>query len=255
MGDYQYLSQYSIDRKSYIPIYIQLRDIVHEIIENRNIKDNARLPSENVLSTAFNISRMTVRRAIQELVREGYLYIKRGEGTFINRAPKTQMLFKLDGFSAEVAKMGYHSHSKVLEVIQVIDFEKYEAAYGSLHVKHKKPVIMIKRVRYLENIPVALETSFLKAEIGKPLLERKQDESLSIYSYIENELGIILSQAEHILEPGIANKDIADKLEIKPGVPILTVKGTTYSNNGIPIEYLEGIYRGDKYKLKVKITR
>ena len=69
MDDHQYLSQYSIDRKSYIPIYIQLRDILHEIIENRDIKDNTKLPSENVLSAAFNTSRMTVRRAIQELVR------------------------------------------------------------------------------------------------------------------------------------------------------------------------------------------
>lgn len=255
MGNHSYLTQYSIDRKSYVPIYIQLRDILREIIESKNINEDAKLPSENELSSAFTLSRMTVRRAMQELVREGYIYIKRGEGTFINRAPKTQMLFKLDGFSSEVAKMGYISHSKVLDVIQVSGFEKYEAAYSSLQVKSEKPIIMIKRVRYLEDVPVALEKSFLKMEIGQSLLERELDESLSIYGYIENELGIILSQAEHILEPGIAVKQIADKLDIEPGVPILMVKGTTYSNNGIPIEYLEGIYRGDKYKLKVKITR
>ena len=255
MGNHSYLTQYSIDKNSYVPIYIQLRDILHGIIESKDINDDAKLPSENELSLAFGISRMTVRRAIQELVREGYIYIKRGEGTFINRAPKTQMLFKLDGFSSEVAKMGYHSRSKVLDVVQINDFDKYEAAYGSLRVKSEKPIIMIKRVRFLEDIPVAMEKSFLKTEIGQSLLEREPDESLSIYGFIENELGIKLSQAEHILEPGIANEVVSEKLEIETGVPILMVKGTTFSNNGIPIEYLEGIYRGDKYKLKVKITR
>ncbi len=248
-------NKYSIDRNSYVPIYIQLRDILHKIIENREIEDDTKLPSENELSAEFNISRMTVRQAIQELVREGYIYIKRGEGTFINRAPKTQMLFKLDGFSAEVAKMGFNSHSKVLDIVQTIAFDEYEAAYASLHLKPEKPIIIIRRVRYLEDVPVALETSFLKAEIGKPLLDREPDGTFSIYGYIENELGIILSQAEHILEPGLASEDIAEKLDIEKGMPILTVKGTTFSKNGIPIEYLEGIYRGDKYKLKVKITR
>ena len=78
---------------------------------------------------------------------------------------------------------------------------------------------------------------------------------MSIYSYIENQLHIRLSRADHIIQPDLADSTVAEHLEIKPGSPILKLRGTTFSMTNKPIEYLEGIYRGDKYELKVVITK
>lgn len=249
------LSGFSIDKSSHIPIYAQVKDILRSLIGEERIKPNDKIPSENELSAAFAISRVTVRQAIQDLAREGYVYIKRGEGTFVNSVPRTQMLFKLDGFSAEMSKLGYKTHSKILEAGAVNASEKFRDAYSGLREKCDSPMVRIKRVRYLENAPFAVETSFLKCSIGEKVLERLNGEKFSIYGYIENELGIMLSRAEHMIEPRLAQKEASDLLGIKQGSAVLFVKGTTYSEKNGPIEYLEGIYRGDKYRFKVEIRK
>lgn len=77
----------------------------------------------------------------------------------------------------------------------------------------------------------------------------------SIYSYIEKELHIRLSRADHVIQPGLADKEIAQHLEVEEGSAVLKLRGTTYSMTNKAIEYLEGVYRGDKYELKLVITK
>ncbi|MFH1852936.1 MAG: GntR family transcriptional regulator, partial [Candidatus Neomarinimicrobiota bacterium] len=217
---------------------------------------NDKIPSENELATAFSISRMTVRQAIRELVKEGYIHIKRGEGTFVREIPATQMLIKLEGFSAVMHKMGYHTHSQILRIQKIIpSMEKYEYAYRGLNELPEQPLVMVRRLRYLEETPYCLETSFLTHAVGEGLLEKGFDENISIYGFIEHERKIHLSRAEHIIEPALCKGSTAELLKIKQGSPILFIRGTTYSMDNRPIEYLEGIYRGDKYKLSVEIKQ
>ncbi len=250
------LSNYFINKKSHTPIYIQLRDILIKLIKDKQLKPNDRIPSENELSTTFGISRMTVRHAIRELVKEGFIHIRRGEGTFVNEFPVTQMLIKLEGFSAVMQQMGIHTHSQILKIQKIVQKSaKYDYAYQGLQEDLNQPLVMIRRLRYLEESPYCLETSFLKYKVGEKLLEKGFDENISIYGFIEKESKIHLSRAEHIIEPALAKNTTAKQLNIKPGSPILFVKGTTYSKTNQPVEYLEGIYRGDKYKLIVDVTK
>ncbi|MCF6237466.1 MAG: GntR family transcriptional regulator [Candidatus Marinimicrobia bacterium] len=244
-----------IDKSSFIPLYIQVRDILKELINTGKLRPGNRIPSENELSSAFSISRMTVRQAIQELVREGFITIRRGEGTFVSSVPHTQMLLKLEGFSSEMAKLGYRNHSRVLDIQKIASFDSYEMAYSGLGKPPGEPLVRIRRVRYVEDTPFALETSFLSYRIGAGLLEPGMADDVSIYNYIENDLHIRLSRADHVIQPDLANKEIAQHLDIDVGRPILKLHGTTFSMNNKPIEYLEGIYRGDKYELKVVITK
>jgi len=244
-----------IDKGGFIPLYIQLRDILKELINTGKLKPGDQLPSENVLSSTFNISRMTVRQAIQELMREGFITIRRGEGTFVSSVPHTQMLLKLEGFSSEMAKLGYRNHSRVLDVEKIASFDSFEMAYSGLGKPPGEPLVRIRRVRYVEDTPFALETSFLSYRTGAGLLESQMADDTSIYNYIEKELHIRLSRADHTIQPGLADQEIADHLEIKEGSPVLKLHGTTFSMNNKAIEYLEGIYRGDQYELKVVITK
>ncbi len=250
------ISDYLIDKTSHTPIYIQVRDAIIDMIQNQHLQPKDRIPSENELSTTFNISRMTVRQAIRELDKGGYIRIKRGEGTFVNEIPSTQMLIKLEGFSAVMSKMGYHTHSKILKLKRIMpDTDRYDYAYTGLHEESDKALVMVRRLRYLGETPYCLETSFLTDAVGEKLLEEGFDENISIYGFIENNFKIHLSRAEHIIEPALAKNDTANLLSIKSGSPILIVKGTTYSKENRPIEYLEGVYRGDKYKLIVDVTK
>lgn len=250
------LADYYVDKNTHTPIYIQVRDILIGLIKDKKLLPNQRIPSENQISTAFNISRMTVRQAIRELVKEGYIHIKRGEGTFVNELPTTQMLIKLEGFSAVMHKMGYSTHSQILKIQTITRSQKkWEYAFQGLNQTNEHPIVMVRRLRYLEDTPYCLETSFLTHLVGEKILEKGLDEIISIYGFIEKECAIHLSRAEHIIEPALAKNTTAKLLSIKTGSPILFVKGTTYSAANRPIEYLEGIYRGDKYKLNVEITK
>ncbi len=251
----QLLKGHHIDKSGFVPLYIQLRDILKELINSGKLTPGDRIPSENELSSAFNISRMTVRQAIQELMREGFINIRRGEGTFVNAVPRTQMLLKLEGFSSEMAKLGYRNHSRVLDIKKIASFDSYEMAYSGLGKPPGEPLVRIRRVRYVEETPFALETSFLSYRTGAGLMDPPMADDTSIYSFIENDLHIRLSRADHIIQPDLANNEIAKHLEIDTGSPILKLHGTTFSMTNKPIEYLEGIYRGDQYELKVVITK
>jgi GntR family transcriptional regulator len=248
------LRQYRLDRSSFIPIYIQLRDTLKQLINAGHYQPGDRIPSENELSAVFEISRMTVRQAIQELLREGIVTIRRGEGTFVNNVPHTQMLLKLEGFSSEMAKLGYRNHSRVLDIQKIASYDSYELAYSGLSKPPGEPLVRIRRVRFVEDTPFAVESSFLSYRTGSGLLQHMA-EDMSIYSYIENDLHIRLSRADHVIQPGLADPETAELLAIAPDSPILKIRGTTFSMNNRPVEYLDGIYRGDQYELKVVITK
>lgn len=244
-----------IDKSNSIPLYIQVRDILKDRINTGALNPGDQLPSENEISSAFNISRMTVRQAIQELIREGFINIRRGEGTFVNSAPRTQMLLKLDGFSAEMAKLGYSNHSRILDMDCIEAYDSFEMAYSGLSLPAGEPIVRIRRIRYLEDTPFALESSYLPYDIGKGLVKPAMADDMSIYNYIENTLHIRLARADHVIQPDLSDTEIAKHLEINHGEAILKLHGTTFSMQNKPVEYLEGIYRGDKYELKVVITK
>lgn len=245
----------SMDKESSIPLYLQLKRIIEEHIEQGRYQPNEKIPSENELSASHNISRMTVRHAIKELVSEGYLYVRKGEGTFVKHVDNTQMLIKLDGFSREMSKLGFSPSSKVLRVSRISILKKYQAAYLGLRLSHTSPALLIERIRYLNNTPFAIETTFLDWRLGAELLNRELDPLFSIYSFLEKEQGLRLQRAEHSIEPQLLRAREAKLLKIKPGQPVLCIRGATYSTTGRPVEYLEGIYRGDKYQLKIGITK
>jgi GntR family transcriptional regulator len=245
----------SIDKGSPVPIYAQLKDIIRASIEEKRLAPDQRIPSENELSASYGISRMTVRQAIRELVRDGYVYVRKGEGTFVSRIGATQMLVKLDGFSTEMAKLGYRVRSEVLGVSRIGWDEGYAEAFAGLSEKEGGALVAIERIRYVENEPFAAERSYLALRTGERLLERSFDETFSIYRYLAAEEGISLARAEHAIEARLADRATASSLRIRAGSPVLFIRGTTYAGNGQPVEYLEGSYRGDRYTFRVNIVK
>ena len=145
-----------LDKNHPLPIYYQLKELIREKIATGEWKPGDLIPSERELCEEHGISRMTVRQAIQELLREGIVTIRRGEGTFVNNVPHTQMLLKLEGFSSEMAKLGYRNHSRVLDIQKIASYDSYELAYSGLSKPPGEPLVRIRRVRYVEDTPFAL---------------------------------------------------------------------------------------------------
>jgi len=245
----------NIDKNSYISLYIQLKNIIKKMITSKKIAAGNKIPSENELSRQYGISRMTVRQAVKELISEGYLYIKRGEGTYVKDIDNIQTLIKLEGFSREMEKLGHRTFSRTI-IARELDYQdRNKDVYDNLNLPYSAKPVYIKRIRYLDNEPFALESSYLAPFPGKKILNLDLQKDQSIYKYIEENCGIQLIKAEHIIEPILARKDITEHLQISKGTPLLFIRGTTYGYGNKPVEYLKGIYRSDKHAFKVKILK
>ena len=244
-----------IDKKLSIPFYIQIKKGIQNLIKDNLLKPGDKLPGEYDLSNYLKTSRMTVRNALKELEKEGYVKIKKENGTFVRKINKAQTLIKLDGFTRDMSKLGIEVTSKTLEIKKISYNEKYKKIYHTLNENNLNFILKIKRIRLLDNKSYAVENSFLPSRFVDNLLKTKIDNNFSIYKYFEKTKKINLNHAEHIIEPKLSDKKLSDILNIKIKSPVLFISGTTFSNNNFAVEYLEGYYLGDRYKLVLNVEK
>ncbi len=245
----------SIDRTGETPVYVQVRDIIKAAIRKNFIGQNDKIPSETVMSREYHISRMTVRHAVRELQREGWVYTKQGKGSYASRRNDTEILFKLDGFSTDMIKQGFTVHSRLLEANKISFSNQNAAVYAGLQEDKEKDLVSVRRIRFVEGKPCSLEHSFLPLPIGKSLLARDLGGQFSIYRFLEKEKGMKLSWAERMVEPKVIHRNDAQLLGVKRGTPVLFISGTTFSASGKPVEFINGIYLANRYKLRMNIQR
>ncbi|PLR85343.1 phosphonate metabolism transcriptional regulator PhnF [Bacillus canaveralius] len=232
-----------IDKNSPIPIYHQLEEHLKSKIESGAIKADEAIPSEREYAERYQISRMTVRQALNNLVSDGYLYRQKGKGTFVNKKKVEQRLHGLTSFTEDMIERGMKPSSKLLS------FEIIAAGAETAHrlnIKENTPVYEIKRVRLADAAPMALETTYLPANLIKGLTEEIINQSL--YRYIEEKLSFTIHEATQQIEAAIA-KDIEIKhLQIEKGAPILLIHRSSFLKDGTPFEYVKSAYRADRYK-------
>jgi len=227
-----------------IPAYFQLKEIIREKIESGELKTGEKIPSENKLSELYQISRMTVRQAIKELVEEELLYREKGKGTFIARPKFKRDLLGLTSLTEEMKQRGYKVTTKVLEM-KVITASK-EVAH-KLEIAPDEKVIKIDRLRSANHQPFFIETSFLPFELCPGLIEDDLAKN-SLYFLLEEKYGLILNNAIISIEAVSANVYHSTLLKVKKGTPLLLLEQTTYLNTGQPIQFLKAVCRSDKYK-------
>ena len=232
-----------------IPLYYQLKEILLEYIQYAEAGSD--FPTELELCEQFDISRPTVRQAINELVVEGYLQRIKGKGTFISEPKiKQDFLVALKSFTEEMQEKGVVPTTKVLEVEKSPCDDKVSAA---LNIPIGSEVIQLKRLRFANNIPIVLVVTFLPAA-KLPDIFSKDFENESLYRIIEEEYGYTIDRATRTLEARVTGEDEAELLGIKEGDPIQFIETIAYLDDGTPIEYSLAEYRGDKseftYELK-----
>ncbi len=226
------------------PLYQQLKaSLVAEIASGR-YRSNQRLPSERDLSTRFRVSRMTVRQAMLELARDGTVYTRIGKGTFVAAPKIDQQLRALTGFTQEVRSRGGQPASRVLEA-RVIPAAGDIAI--ALRLAPEARVIMLARLRLADGVPLALETAHLPFALFPQLL-RHDFARESLYDVLENEYKLTLTQAEQTLEAALGGPREIELLELTPPAAVLRMQRLTLTTDGVPVEYVLSVYRGDRYK-------
>lgn len=238
-----------IDKASRIPLYSQLMDIIIEEIETSMHEDD-QLPSERDICEKYDVSRSTVRQAITELEREGYIYKVHGKGTFVASKKLDQDLVKFYSFTEEMKKLGKKPVSKVLmfEIVGISNkiSKKMRMEEGTLAYK-------FTRLRIADNIPMIVETSYVPYD-KFPGITKENLEKEALYDILKNKFQVNITMAEETFQPVLTNEEEAERLEISKESPSLKIERFTYENDDI-IEYTISIARGDKFKYRVRLEK
>ncbi|MCS7249122.1 MAG: GntR family transcriptional regulator [Anaerolineales bacterium] len=237
------MTSIDLNTNSSVPLYIQLKEILARKIRLGELKPHDRLPSERELCRQYGISRMTVRQALQMLVQEGILYTAVGKGTFVS-----EVIFEQDhaltGFTEQMKRANLTASSKVLEATVI-------AAAGRIAEKLEIPlssgVILLKRLRLGNGEPIAVETAHIPHNLFANLLQYDFSK-MSLYEIFRRVYGVIPMSARQSVEAALATPKEAQMLKLNLPAAVLRIERITRDQNENVIEYVESVYRGDRYK-------
>ena len=241
-----------IDRSSVIPYYAQLKQSLEEDIRAGRWKPGDKIPGESELIDLFGVSRTVVRQALKEMVYEGLIRREKGKGTFVSepKISSKSLLQSLDGFYQDMAKKGFEPITKVLEQ-GIVPASSKIAAY--LKLDSMSPVIKIVRLRFIEEEAIVLVTSYVPFELCRNLVNVDLSRS-SLYVFLEQECQLVIARGRRRIDAVSATDDEAKLLAIEVGAPLLKIDSISYLENGTPLEYFHGLFRGDRLRFEAEIV-
>ena len=226
----------------------ETRERVLDLIERLGVGEA--IPSERQLSGDLGVSRLTVRAALDDLVREGFLERRQGAGTFVSE-PKIAQELTMTSFTEDMQRRGMVPSSKTLELKTVAA----GARLGRLlHVSPSERIVVVTRLRYADRETMAIETLHV-AESLVPGLTAKDLERHSFYELLEDRFGIVVVGGSQAIEPTVTNEDESAALGVPLHSPAFLFERTTRAADGRIVEYVRSIYRGDRYRLVSELTR
>jgi GntR family transcriptional regulator len=231
-----------------IPLYIQLMESIRSSIINGELKYGDKIPTELELSEEYKISRITVRKAILELVEDGYLVKKQGKGTFVNKRKIERKIVHFLSFSDACKANGLKASSKVIkkEIVQPDPKDQ-----KLLQLNDGDALVFIQRVRYADESPIMIENNYFSYKDYNSLLNENLDGSL--YKVLEEKLNIKPSHAsETSLEIVRASDDESDLLNVPSGEPLFYMETTVFEENGRPVHRGKQYMIGESYKFILK---
>jgi len=220
----------------------ETRERVLELIEALTAGDA--IPSERQLGSDLGVSRLTVRAALDDLVREGYLIRRRGAGTFVNE-PKVAKGLTISSFSDDMRERGMKPGSRTVELRVV----PAGARLGRiLHVSPSEPVVAVKRLRLADGEPMASELLHVRQSLV-PGLTGEDLERNSFYDLLSSRYGIEIVGGSQTVEPTVTNEEESGALGVPLHSPALLFERVTRSATGDVVEFTSSTYRGDRYRL------
>ena len=242
-----------IDPSDVTPKYYQLANILRQQIENEEFHPHDPIPSERQLETRYNLSRPTIRQAIDLLSRQGYLYRVHGKGTFVSPPKLQKGIQELTSFSEDMRSRGLKPGHQILEFGYVKPDSETMRKLGI--TDGKQEVLRIKRLRFGDDEPIGLQDSYLALPEGLDMTREEIEERGSIYAILQEKFGIYPTEADETLEVTLATREESILLNIAEGSPLLLNERTLWSQDRKAIEYVRILYRGDRYKYFVRLTR
>lgn len=226
-----------------VPIYIQIHDKIKEDIEKGVWAIGDRLPSERELALKFNVSRMTLRQAIQTLSDEGILERKIGSGTYVARKKVQEKMTGTTSFTDIMLSQNRVPSSRTVSYFVA---KPSSSEMEKLQLTAEDSILRMERIRFADDVPICFEIASIPysmvSEYSKPEITN------SLYKTLEEKGGNKIGHANQTISAMLASEQIAEYLEIKRGDAILRLRQISYLENGQPFEYVRTQYVGNRFE-------
>lgn len=236
-----------IDFTSKTPLHVQAERILRQMINTEKYCSGAILPNEVDLARELGISRNTLRQAINRLVTEGLLIRKKGVGTSVNTLGKASSNARnWLSFSQEMKALGIAIKNYELHICWETPPEEVCRFF---HAKSDVRMLRMSRVRGSEQSPIVYFYSYFNPKIG---MTGEEDFAKPLYSILEQRYGVVVRKSVEEVSAMLADEDLAGKLNIRMGDPILKRKRQVLDAQNTPVEYNVGYYRADSFTYHIE---
>ncbi len=239
-----------IDREDHQKLYLQLYEILKKKIESSEWPVGSQIPTEEDLCKIFNVSRATVRNAVMELVRQGYLKRQQGKGTFVQRNIVSEGLSMITSFREILFEKGLKFSTKVLARTVMMPIDDMDI---KLRVPRDKHIIYIKRLRLIDTEPVLLQETYIPYHIC-PLLLEEDVETQSLFELFEKKYGIKITRVQNHIEVTYLNADEARLIGLPEASAAILLNQYFYSGDTV-FMYTRSIKRTDRFKFLINLER
>lgn len=228
--------------------YQRMKKEIENRINNGEYRSGEKIPSERKLCDLFNVSRMTARQAINELVKEGKVYREKGRGTFVSSPHFLQRNVK--SFTDTLKERGFIPSTQIIEFSTVYNLKEISQA---MEVPYHTKFYKLKRLRLGNDLPMALETVYIERDRCHDL--QQYDVSGSLYEVLEDHYGYKIENISCDIDACIANTILMKTFHLQKSRALLKITGISYMENNEKLFFEESFYRPDLYKYHVDIYR
>ena len=235
------------------PLYKQLEGILRQQIEAGKFKSDHPIHSERCLCEKYNISRITVRQAISEMINEGLLYRKQGKGTYVAKQKVTQGLARIVNFTRTVLDLGMNPSTKILgNEIFPVDFQIAKI----LDIPVTSQILKLSLLGMGDEEPLVLYESYFPLFLGKKMTREairreKRGMSFSTYDLYGDSSGVFPNSVNQTFEAVTADERLSSLMHIEKGTAIFMITSVFATQDQRPLEFRKAMYRGDRYKFYI----
>lgn len=234
-----------------VPLYHQIRGALRAEILAGTHPPLSQMASETELQERFGVSRITVRQALSELQKEGFIFRVHGKGTFVAKPKPRQDVTSLQGLAESLSAAG---HQVINRVRSVRTLPADELVASRLQLAPGTEVMAIERLRLINRAPISVEITYLPASLGKRVAKADLI-TRDLFSIIENDCGVALGHAQLTIDAVAATAEFAAALEVAADSPLMRIERLSHTQTGAPIDFEFLYYRGDAFQYRLRVDR
>jgi GntR family transcriptional regulator len=241
----------AVDANLPTPLYHQIYNILRGKIFEREYIDGEQFLSEKEVAQAYEVSRITARRALDELANDGLVIRERGRGTKVTyNAPSRPLHASVEGMLENILAMGLETEVSLLEFEYIAPNEQVMEA---LECSATDLVQHSIRVRRIDKLPFSYLTTYVPEFVGRTFGSDDLG-STSLLSLLERS-GVEVTRAEQIISSTPASPQVARALEVELSSPLLRIRRIVYDQADRPVEFITSLYRPDRYEYRMQLSR